>query len=543
MPSPSTSPAARPRSAAGGHDAADAVVIGAGPNGLVAANLLASAGWDVLVLEAESEPGGAVRSAADLCAPGYDTDVFSAFYPLATVSPALTGLGLEHHGLRWSHAPAVLAHAREGAPAALLWRDLDRTAAALDALAPGDGDAWRRLQQRWSAVEEPLVRSLFGPFPPVRGAVGLTRRLGVRGAAELVRFALLPVRRLAEEELAGAGAGLLLAGCALHSDLSPEATAGAFFGWLLASIGQRHGWPVPRGGAGALTAALTARLAAEGGRLRCSTRVARVEVSAGRARSVVTEHGERVLARRAVVADVVAPVLFGSLVERSAQPASLRRGIARYQRGAATFKVNWAVDRPVPWSDPSIGDAGTVHLATSMDELTMTSAQLACGLIPSDPFVLVGQMTTADPGRSPAGTESVWAYSDVPQTVTGDAAGIIADRTWTRDAAERYADRLQRRIERLAPGFGAGVVGRTVQSPDDLERADSNLLGGDKSLGTVQPHQQLVFRPVTGLSRAETGIPGLFLASASAHPGGGVHGACGANAARAARLHWRLRVR
>ncbi|MDY7105386.1 MAG: NAD(P)/FAD-dependent oxidoreductase [Actinomycetota bacterium] len=526
-----------------GHDAADAVVIGAGPNGLVAANLLASAGWDVLVLEAEAEPGGAVRSADDLCAPGFSTDLFSAFYPLATVSPALLGLGLERHGLRWSHAPSVLAHAAAGHPAAVLSRDLDHTAAGLDSAAAGDGAAWRSLHERWVEIEEPLVRSLLGPFPPVRGVAGLTRRLGPRGLAELVRLALLPVRRLGEERFRGAGPSLLLAGCALHSDLSPEATAGGFFGWLLASIGQRHGWPVPVGGAAALTQALTRRLAAEGGRLRCSSRVDHVEVDDGHARSVVTADGERMLARRAVVADVVAPKLFGDLVAPAAQPAPVRRGVERYQRGAATFKVNWAVDRPIPWADPTTSGAGTVHVADSMDELTMTSAQLACGLLPSDPFVLVGQMTTSDPTRSPAGTESVWAYSDVPQDVRGDAADVIGDHTWTRDAAERFADRIEARIERVAPGFTSAVIGRTIQSPADLEAADANLLGGDKSLGTAQPHQQLVFRPVIGLSRPETGISGLYLASASAHPGGGVHGACGANAARAALAHRRLRLR
>jgi phytoene dehydrogenase-like protein len=240
-----------------------------------------------------------------------------------------------------------------------------------------------------------------------------------------------------------------------------------------------------------------------------------------------------VRARRAIAADVVAPVLYGSLVDSDAIVERRRVDLRTYQRGAATFKLNWTLDGPIPWSDQAVRGAGTVHLAESMDELTMTAAQLATGWLPSRPFVLVGQMTTSDVTRSPAGTASVWAYTNVPQVVRGDAGGDLSDVVEPANA-ERFAERIEARIEAFAPGFCSRIRRRSIQTPLDMERADANLLGGDKSLGTAQLHQQLVFRPTIGFGRAETPVAGLFLASGSAHPGGGVHGACGANAARAA---------
>jgi phytoene dehydrogenase-like protein len=510
----------------------DAVVIGAGPNGLVAANDLAEHGWDVLVLEAEPDPGGAVRSAETL-EPGFVTDRFSAFYPLAAVSPHLARLELERDGLHWMHSPAVLGNPTVDGPSMILHRDREATAASLDEFAKGDGDAWLRLQDEWEAIEPDLIRALMLPFPPVGPAVKLAASLGVRGAGEFARRALLPVRRFVDEQFEGEGGGLLIAGSALHADLTPEASIGGLLGWMLGAIGQAHGWPVPRGGAGALTDALVRRLDRHGGRLRCNSRVIRIEVGSDRVTAVHTEDGDRIEVTRAVVADVVAPTLYERLVDRHAVPDRILEDLWRYQRGAATFKVNWTLDGRVPWDDPALADAGTVHVASSLDELTMNAAQLSNSQIPDEPFVLVGQMTAADASRSPAGTSSVWAYTSVPQTSRGDAAGELEGLEDPSDA-ERFADRMERRIERFAPGFRSHIRRREIQTPLSMERDDANLLGGDKSLGTAQLHQQLVFRPTLGLARTATPISGLFLASASAHPGGGVHGACGANAARAA---------
>ncbi|MGW2240808.1 phytoene desaturase family protein, partial [Streptomyces sp. NPDC001759] len=239
----------------------DAVVVGAGPNGLVAANLLADAGWSVLVLEEQPEPGGAVRHDRGVD-PAFVNDLFSSFYPLAAASPVLTALRLQDHGLRWSHAPSVLAHPLTDGRCAVLDRRIDATAASLDAFAPGDGAAWHRLHEIWEQLRPDLLGALFTPFPPVKAAARLAVRLRAAGGLRMARTLALPVRRMGEEEFEGEGGRLLLAGNALHADLSPEATGSGGFGWLMAMLGQTYGFPVPVGGSGALTQALTRRLEA-----------------------------------------------------------------------------------------------------------------------------------------------------------------------------------------------------------------------------------------------------------------------------------------
>ena len=517
----------------------DAVVIGAGPNGLVAANVLVDAGWSVLVLEAEDEPGGAVRT-AEVTAPGFRNDLFSAFYPLAAASSVIAGLGLDRHGLEWGHAPAVVAHPSTEGPTAVLHRTPEDTAASVDVFHAGDGEAWLELYDVWRRVGTPLVEALLAPFPPVRGALKLATAIGGNQLLDFTRFALLPVRRMADEHFGGAGGGLLLAGNALHADLSPEAAPSGMFGWLLAMIGQDIGYPVPVGGAGELTWALVRRFEAEGGTLRCRAPVRRVRVEGRRAVGVEVE-GTPIGARRAVLADVDAEVLLRHLVGPDhLDPAVLDR-LDRFQRGWATVKVDWALSSPIPWREPGAELAGTVHLAASMDELTMGVAELAAGRLPTDPFLVLGQMTTADPTRSPAGTESAWAYTHVPISLRDEPSGSHTGRPLTDADVAEVARRMEARIEAFAPGFADRVIARHVMGPKGMEAADPNLVAGDIGGGTYQLHQQLVFRPTTGLGRPETPVKGLYLSSASAHPGGGVHGACGSNAARAALLHDRMR--
>ncbi|WP_368862433.1 phytoene desaturase family protein [Frankia sp. Mgl5] len=515
-------------------DTADAVVIGAGVNGLVAANRLADAGWDVVVCEAADEPGGACRS-AEVTAPGFGTDLFSAFYPFAARSPALRALDLTDHGLTWLHAPRVLAHPTPDGRCAVLSTDLDETAASLAAYAPADAAAWRAQVALWERVRDPLLEALLAaPFPPVRAGARLARALGAADMLRFARFAMLPVRRFAAEEFAGAGAGLLVAGSALHTDLAPESAGSALIGWLLAMLGQDVGFPVPRGGAGRLTAALVDRLRSRGGVVRTRAEVDAVIVTAGRARGVRLTDGTAVRARRAVLADVDAVSLYRRLVGDEHLPARLLTDLARFQWDSSTFKVNWALAGPIPWSDRRIADAGTVHLGGTMDDLTMMSAQLACGLVPADPFLVLGQMTTADPGRSPAGTQSAWAYFHLPQSPRGDAGGAGVTGRWDGDDTARLLERVERKLEAAAPGFGSLILSRDTQSPRRLEDQDAVLRGGALNGGTAALHQQLIFRPVPGLGRPETPIPGLYLASMSAHPGGGAHGGPGAMAATVA---------
>ncbi|MBT2416110.1 NAD(P)/FAD-dependent oxidoreductase [Streptomyces sp. ISL-12] len=511
----------------------DAVVIGAGPNGLVAANLLADAGWSVEVLEEQPEPGGAVRHDSGV-APGFVSDLCSSFYPLAAASPLLAGLRLEDHGLRWSHAPHVLAHPLGDGTCAVLDRDPGTTAASVDAFAPGDGAAWHRLHEVWERYRPDILDALFTPFPPVRATARLALRLRAGGALRLARTLVLPVRRLGEEEFRGEGGKLLLAGNALHADLAPEAAGSGGFGWLMSMLGQTYGFPVPVGGSGALTEALVRRLHARGGTLRCGRRVDRVLVRDRRAVGVVTADGETVAARRAVLADVSVPDLYGTLVDPADLPAQVLDDLRRFQWDFATFKVDWALDGPVPWRSEAAARAGTVHLADGLDELTRFMAQISQRQVPDRPFCLFGQMTTSDPSRSPRGTESAWGYTHVPHDIQGDAGDEGLTGRWDAKEQEVMADRVERQVERFAPGFRALIRARRVLAPPTLQALDRNLYGGAINGGTTALHQQLFFRPLPGTGRPETPVAGLYLASAGAHPGGGVHGAPGANAARAA---------
>ncbi|MEV6711676.1 NAD(P)/FAD-dependent oxidoreductase [Lentzea sp. NPDC051208] len=489
----------------------DAVVIGSGPNGLVAATLLADAGWDVLVLEQRETTGGAVTS-AEITAPGFTNDVYSAFYPLGLGSPVIGALNLD---VQWQHAPAVLAHVLPDDRVALLSRDVDVTAKSVGSFAHSDSEAWQAEYARWQQVRGAVLESLLRPFPPVRGGLSLLRTLGAGDALRLVRLLTLPSRRLGEELFAGEGARLLLAGNTMHSDLGPDQAGGAGFGWLLAMLAQDVGNPVPRGGAGELTASLVRRF---GGRIETGARVTEVLHARGVAVGVRLADGSVVRARRAVLADVPAPRLYLDLIGGDALPSKLAEDLKRFQWDGDTIKVDWALSGPIPWRNAEAAQAGTVHLGGDLNGLAGVAHELACGKVPRNPFMILGQMTTSDPTRSPAGTEAAWAYTHVP-----------LGGNWTPDRLKRRADRLELMIEERAPGFRSRILGRSVLGPADI---------GSVNGGTAAIHQQLIFRPVPGLGRADTPFDRLYLTGSSAWPGGGVHGAAGANAARAALARW-----
>jgi phytoene dehydrogenase-like protein len=518
----------------------DAVVIGAGPNGLVAANRLADAGWDTLLLEAQPDIGGAVRSDRELH-PDFVTDTFSAFYPMAAASRVIQGLHLEDYGLRWRHAPAVLGHSRADGSWAMLHRDVEVTADLLDAQHAGDGAAWRTLVDQWQRIGPSLVDALVTPFPPVGPGLRALIKLPGAGGLSLVRKLLAPASVALEREFGGDAVRLLLAGNALHADIPLDGSGSGFLGLLLIMLGQTVGFPVPQGGAGKLSEAMRDRFVAHGGAVLCNAEVTRIAVEHRRALGVRV-HDQLIRARRAVLADVAAEHLYGRLIGFDELPPRVRDKMAGFRRDPGTVKVDYALRGPVPWRTPPPYPPGTVHISDSYEELVISFAQLSTGSIPERPFLLVGQMTTADPTRSPTGTESMWAYTHVPQRVVNDAGGDLTGN-WDAAEAEQFADRMQDRIEQRAPGFSDRILARRILTPLDLERRDASLIGGSVNGGTAALDQQLIFRPIPGLGRATTPIRGLYLASASAHPGGSVHGACGMNAARAALAGARLTPR
>ncbi len=518
---------------------ADAVVIGAGPNGLVAANNLADRGWDVVVLEEQPVAGGAVKS-SELIEPGFVNDHFSAFYPLAPASSIITELGLEEHGLRWRRAEAPVAHPQADGRSAMLWLDPDRTAESLERFAPGDGERWREVFRWWCRFGDALTDGLFTPFPPVKAGARIAASLGPRDLRDFIRFGMLPVRRYAEETFEGEGGGWLLAGNALHTDLTPDQPGSALFGLVLCGLGQQHGFPVPEGGAGELAGAMVRRLEARGGTLRTGERVEKVLVKGGRAVGVRLAGGEEVGAGKAVLADTGAPQLYRELVGEEHLPAALLQELTRFQYDNSTVKVDWTLDGPIPWTAEEARAAGTVHVAEGMDSLTRTTAQLNRRLLPDHPFLVMGQYAATDPTRQPEGRDTAWAYTHVPQEIDGDAGGELTGSFDERET-EIFARRVEDEIERVAPGFRDLIRGRHVYTPAKLEAANRNLSGGAVNNGTAQIHQQLIFRPVPGLGRPETPVRGLYLASSAAHPGGGVHGGPGGNAARAVLAAERLK--
>jgi len=469
----------------------DAVVVGAGPNGLAAAVTLARAGLSVLVLEAADVAGGGTRS-EELTLPGFVHDVCSTVHPLGAASAFFAGLPLGDHGLAWAHPQVPAAHPLPDGTAAMLERSLDATAAGL----AGDGSSWRRLIGPLVDQWDPLIDTLLAPVLRVPPHPLVLTRFGLR--------AILPAATLASRLFRADAARALFAGLAGHAILDLGAPLTSSFGVTLGASAHAVGWPVARGGSQHIADALVSYLRSLGGEVATGQRVSSLADLPG---------------ARAVLFDLTPRQIVAIAGERLA--GGYRRRLQRYRYGSGSFKVDYALDGPVPWTAPGVARAGTVHVGGTLDEVVAAEHDVARGRHPERPFVLCAQPSLFDAGRAPEGRHTFWAYCHVPPGSTVDMTAAI-----------------EAQVERFAPGFRDRVLARHVMFPADLERHNANNVGGDVAGGS-HGGLQLVGRPVLAADPYALPIEGMaaYLCSSSTPPGAGVHGMCGWWAAQSALRH------
>jgi phytoene dehydrogenase-like protein len=462
----------------------DAIVIGSGPNGLAAAIEIARAGRKVLVLEAEPTIGGGVRS-AELTLPGFVHDICSAVHPLAIASPFFRTLPLDAHGLRWITPPLMLAHPLDDGTATVMAKSMDETAAQMGA----DGAAYRELFGAIVDAWPKLETAILGPALRIPSHPFALARFGLS--------AIQPAAQLARRRFSTAGARALFAGIAAHGMLPLDQRPTAAFGLVLGAAAHVAGWVFPRGGAQSLTDALASYFRSLGGEIVTGQRVASVD-DLPPARAVLCDLSPRPLLQ-------IAGHKF---------PDWYRQKLEQYRYGCGVFKVDWALETPIPWRASACAQAGTVHVGGTLEEIERGEQEAWNGRAPERPFVLVTQLSRFDTTRAPADRQTVWGYCHVPHGSTED---MLA--------------RIEAQIERFAPGFRERVLARSVMRPADVERHNANLVGGDIGAG-VSDIPQLFLRPTRLMY--STPVRGLYICSASTPPGVGVHGMCGYYAAQRA---------
>ncbi|HTX31518.1 MAG TPA: NAD(P)/FAD-dependent oxidoreductase [Solirubrobacteraceae bacterium] len=495
-------------------------VIGAGHHGLVAGIRLAEAGCEVTVLEASEGPGGGVRSEA-LTRPGYVHDTCAAFFPLALASPVLRELELD---VEWVNPPLAMVHVtdEEGGEIAL-HRDLSATVESLCRYGPEAGRGWQELVETLWPQRERLVEAALGPMPPLAATAKLLTGLRAR-ALDLAPMAVGSSAAVGRQLFGDDRAAAWLAGSGAHADVIPQSAGSAVFALGLNFLAHHVGWPLARGGSQSFTDALVRRLHGHGGTVRCGAGVEAIELSRRRATAVRLHGGER-LAVDAVVATVSPRVLLRLLPPRSL-PGRLERRLQGWRYEMGTLKLDWALSAPVPWRSGAAREAGVVHVGGALDEISRSLSEAALGRVPERPALVVGQQSLHDPTRAPDGGHTLYAYARVPPHPALPEADVT--------------ERVERQIERFAPGFGDLIQARSVRTPSGLEAVNASMVGGDLASGSCELSQQLIFRPDPRLCRGRTPLGGLYVAGAWVHPGPAVHGVSGA---RAADLYMRDRRR
>ena len=514
----------------------DAALIGAGHNALVTAAYLARAGWSTLVLERAPRPGGAVVS-DQVTRPGFVHDLFATNMNLFLGSPVAAELGpdLERHGFAPATSSRPFANVFPDGRALRVYQGSEQTLAELERHDPADADGWRELDALYERLS-PGLFAMYGSRLDARSLLALAAAqlpgLGVSGSRELLRLVLSSTRELAESYLHSPEAQALLACWGMHLDFGPDVAGGAMFPFLEAFTDMRTGISLARGGASKLIEALVAVGTEHGAELRSNAEVIRITVSGGRATGVELSSGERIGARRAVIAGVAPQALYAQLLADAPLRAGLRRASRRYRYGPATLMLHLALSSPPPWEGgEDLGDFAYIHIAPHTDDLAATYGQANAGLMPAEPMLVVGQTSAIDSSRAGQGHVLWVQVRALPAQIRGDAAGAIEARDWPA-ASEPYADRVMAKLERYAPGIGGLVLDRAVLSPADLAQRNPNLVGGDSLAGSMHLAQNFLFRPFPGAADYESGVERLFMLGAATWPGAGVNAISGYNVAR-----------
>jgi len=463
----------------------DAVVVGSGPNGLAAAITFARERYSVLLLEAGETIGGGIRT-KELTLPGFRHDVCAAIHPLALASPFFRSLDLTRFGLEWIHPPVPLAHPLDNDSAVLMERTIEDTAEGLGS----DGVAYLRLLKPFVSHWKGLVGDLLKPLSVPRHPFAVLR-FSLKG--------LQSGRSIAEHYFRGKRARALFAGNSCHSILSLEAPSSGAFGIMLSMVGHAVGWPIVKGGSQGLAEALAAYFLSLGGDIEVNTQISSIQ-DLPRSRVVLFDVSPRNLDR--IVGDRF--------------PTDYRRHLQRHRHGPGAFKVDWALDGPIPWKDAACLKAGTLHCGGGFDEIMTSEHTVWEGASPERPFVLLSQPSLFDPNRAPEGKHTAWAYCHVPN-------GCETDMTYA----------IEEQVERFAPGFQKLIKAKHIMSPARMEEYNQNYIGGD-IVGGVQSFRELFIRPLGRWQAYSTPLKGYYICSASMPPGGGVHGMCGHLAAKKA---------